>query len=204
MNRQQHWEAVYESKSEREVSWYQPHLEKSLRLIQDCGVGTAGSLIDVGGGASTLVDDLLDAGFLQVTVLDVSGSAIEGVRSRLGSRASSVNWITGDVLTVDLPTAHYDLWHDRAVFHFLTSEDDRATYVRRLTESLRPQGQLVIATFGPDGPTQCSGLDVVRYTAESLGDELGPEFHLVSTEVELHRTPWGATQSFTYCRFQRQ
>ena len=204
MNRQRHWEAVYGSKSGNEVSWYQPHLERSLQLIQDCDIGIAGSLIDVGGGVSTLVDDLLDEGFLQVSVLDVSESAIEGVCSRLGSRASSVNWITGDVLTVDLPTAHYDLWHDRAVFHFLTSEDDRATYVRRLRESLRPQGQLVIATFGPDGPTQCSGLDVVRYSAESLCAELGPEYHLVSTEVELHRTPSGATQSFTYCRFRRQ
>jgi 2-polyprenyl-3-methyl-5-hydroxy-6-metoxy-1,4-benzoquinol methylase len=204
MNRQQHWQEVYGSKSATEVSWYRPHLERSLHLIQDCGVGTAGSLIDVGAGASTLVDDLLDAGFGQVTVLDVSESAIEGVRSRLGSRAASVNWIVGDVLTVDLPADHYDLWHDRAVFHFLTSEDDRTTYVRRLNESLRPQGQLVMATFGPDGPTQCSGLDVVRYSAESLGCELGPEFHLTATEVELHQTPWGSTQSFTYCRFQRQ
>jgi SAM-dependent methyltransferase len=161
-------------------------------------------LIDVGGGASTLVDDLLEAGFLHVTVLDVSRLAIESICSRLGSRASSVNWIIGDVLTADLPTAHYDLWHDRAVFHFLTSEDDRATYVRTLRESLRAQGQLIIATFGPDGPTHCSGLDVVRYSAESLRSELGSDFQLVATEVELHRTPSGAEQSFTYCRFQRR
>ena len=204
MNRQRHWEAVYRSKSEREVSWYQPHLERSLRLIQDCGVGPGGRLIDVGGGASALVDDLLEAGFLEVTVLDVSELALEGVCSRLGSRASSVNWIIGDVLTVDLPIAHYDLWHDRAVFHFLTSADDRATYVRRLRESLQAQGQLVIATFGPDGPTRCSGLDVVRYSAESLHSELGSGFQLVATEAELHRTPSGAKQSFIYCRFRRQ
>jgi 2-polyprenyl-3-methyl-5-hydroxy-6-metoxy-1,4-benzoquinol methylase len=161
-------------------------------------------LIDVGGGASTLVDDLLGAGFLEVTVLDVSKAAIEGVCARLGRRASSVNWIIGDVLTVELPTAHYDLWHDRAVFHFLTSEDERATYVRRLKEALQAQGQLVIATFGPDGPTQCSGLDVVRHSAESLHSELGPGFQLVATEAELHRTPSGAEQSFIYCRFRRQ
>jgi SAM-dependent methyltransferase len=204
MNRQGHWDAVYRSKSESEVSWYQPHLERSLRLIQNCGVGTGGRLIDVGGGASTLVDDLLEAGFLQITVLDVSELSLDGVRSRLGSRASSVNWIIGDVLTVDLPAAHYDLWHDRAVFHFLTSEDDRASYVRRLRESLRPHGQLVIATFGPDGPKQCSGLDVLRYSAESLRSELGSQFQLVATEAELHRTPSGGKQSFIYCRFRRQ
>ncbi len=204
MNRQQHWDAAYRSKSETEVSWYQPHLERSLRLIQDCGVGAGGRLIDAGGGASTLVDDLLEAGFLQVTVLDVSESAIEGVSSRLGSRASSVNWIIGDVLTVDLPTAHYDLWHDRAVFHFLTSKDERATYVQRLRDSLQARGQLVIATFGPDGPRQCSGLDVVRYSVESLQSELGSGLQLVATEAELHRTPSGAKQSFVYCRFRRR
>jgi SAM-dependent methyltransferase len=204
MNRQEHWEAVYEAKSATEVSWYQPHLERSLRLIRDCGVGSDGRLIDVGGGASTLVDDLLEAGLSEITVLDVSGSAIEGVRSRLGSRASSVNWITGDVLTADLPAAPYDLWHDRAVFHFLTSEDERAAYVQRLRDSLQARGQLVIATFGPDGPRQCSGLDVVRYSAESLQSVLGSEFRLAATEAELHRTPSGAEQSFLYCRFRRR
>jgi SAM-dependent methyltransferase len=204
MTRQRHWEDVYRAKSEREVSWYQPHLDRSLRLIQDCGVGTEARVIDVGGGASTFVDDLLAAGFQDVTVLDVSESAIKGVCSRLGGRASSVKWIVGDVLTADLPTAHYDVWHDRAVFHFLTSEDDRAAYVRRLNESLRPQGHVVMATFGPDGPTQCSGLDVVRYSAQSLGTELGSEFELVAGESELHRTPWGAEQSFMYGRFRKR
>jgi 2-polyprenyl-3-methyl-5-hydroxy-6-metoxy-1,4-benzoquinol methylase len=204
MNRQEHWLAVFQSKSEREVSWYQPRLERSLRLIRDCGVGAGGRVIDVGGGASTLVDDLLDAGPAEITVLDIAESAIGAARARLGSRASCVNWIVGDILTADLPPAHYDLWHDRAVFHFLTSKDERAAYVRKVEASLTAQGHVVIAAFDLSGPTRCSGLDVVRHSEASLRREFGSGFQLVVTESELHRTPSGAQQSFIYCRFRRR
>ncbi|MHC4218774.1 MAG: class I SAM-dependent methyltransferase [Planctomycetota bacterium] len=203
MSKSEHWDSVYGSKADTEMSWYQPHLETSLRLIRDCGVPAGGSVIDVGSGASTLVDDLLDAGSTEVTVLDVSQAAIDGARARLGSRATSVSWIVGDILSTGLPAARYDLWHDRAVFHFLTSEDERARYVRTLRAALKGQGHLVIATFGPAGPTRCSGLDVARHSAESLSGALGSEFELVAAEPELHRTPSGTEQSFLYCRFRR-
>lgn len=204
MNRRKHWESVYQSKREAELGWYKRHLDISLGLIRESGVGMDARLIDVGGGASTLVDDLLETGFANVSVLDVSEAAIKAAESRLGSRAQGVNWIHADITSAALPTDYYDLWHDRAVFHFLTSEEDRALYVQKLRSSLRGDGHVVIGSFSLSGPRKCSGLRVVRYSSESLQGELGTdEFDLVTTEEELHRTPSGVVQHYIYCRFRR-
>lgn len=204
MNRREHWDSIYRSKSETQLSWYQPHAERSLRFIRDTGVENDARVVDVGGGASTLVDDLLDAEFSNVSVLDVSEVAIQAAQSRLGPRARRVTWILADIISAALPGAWYDVWHDRAVFHFLTSESDRALYVQKLKASLKPDGHVVIATFGLAGPQECSGLEVVRYSPESLQLELGiDEFELAAAEEEIHRTPLGMSQCYIYCRFRR-
>ena len=183
MNRREHWESTYKSKPETELGWYKAHLERSLRLIQATGVGSVARLIDVGGGASTLVDDLLDTGFKDLSVLDISEAAINAAKSRLGSRGQGVNWIISDIIDATLPTAHYDVWHDRAVFHFLTSAEDRARYVEKLKRSLKPEGHVLIAAFSPSGPKKCSGLHVLRHSSESLRSEFGgDEFELLTTE----------------------
>jgi len=197
-DRQQHWESVYRSKSADEVSWFQPHAASSLRLITGCA-DTEANIIDVGGGASVLVDDLIDAGYRNLTVLDLAESALATSRARLGARTQDVQWIAGDVTRVDLPATHYDVWHDRAVFHFLTDPDDRARYVTQVLKSVKPGGHVIVATFGPGGPLQCSGLDVVRYAPESLHAEFGAPFHLLGHETEIHHTPAGKEQEFVYC-----
>jgi SAM-dependent methyltransferase len=199
MPTREHWESVYERKDPRQVSWYRPHLEQSLRLIEGAGLAKDAALIDVGGGASTLVDDLLERGYRDLTVLDVSARAIASAKSRLGARAADVHWLVADITEVDLRPAAYSFWHDRAVFHFLREETDRRRYVAAMRRSLIPGGHVLIATFGPEGPTQCSGLDVVRYSPADLMWELGDAFEEVETVSELHATPSGATQQFTYC-----
>jgi SAM-dependent methyltransferase len=156
-------------------------------------------VIDVGGGASTLVDDLLDAGYRDLTVLDLSAAALRAARGRLGERADLVDWIEGDVTEVELPEARFDVWHDRAVFHFLTEEDQRARYVEAARRSVRPGGHVIVAAFGPGGPARCSGLPVVRYSPDRLHDEFGSPFALVEHASETHRTPWGSAQEFIYC-----
>ena len=196
-----HWEQVYSSKDPTEVSWYQEHAASSLTQIQRSGLPRQGAIIDVGGGASTLVDDLLERGFVDLSVLDVAGTALAAARARQGPRATQVRWIEGDVLTAELPPV--DLWHDRAVLHFLTDPQDRSHYVHQLESSLRPAGHVILATFAPDGPQRCSGLPVMRYSADDLADLLGPRFELVETEREEHRTPLGTVQAFTYTRFVR-
>ncbi|HYA18453.1 MAG TPA: class I SAM-dependent methyltransferase [Bryobacteraceae bacterium] len=199
MDRQEHWEHVYGTKAPHQVSWYRPHLEISLSLIERAAPGRSARIIDVGGGASTLVDDLIARGYRDVTVLDISRKAIDVARARLGAAADSVAWIAGDALTVALPSHFYDVWHDRAVFHFLTNPADRAAYVRRVRESVKRGGHVIIGTFGPEGPEKCSGLDVKRYDAETLHGEFGPSFTLVDRLQEVHQTPFGATQQFVYC-----
>jgi SAM-dependent methyltransferase len=194
-----HWESVYERKAPHQVSWYRPHLEQSLRLIDRAGVDRNAALIDVGGGASTLVDDLLERGYHNLTVLDVSARAIDSAKARLGERAAGVSWLVADITEIALPPAAYDLWHDRAVFHFLREEDDRRRYVKAIQGSVRPGGHVVLGTFGPEGPTQCSGLDVVRYSPADLMAALGDAFQLVEALSEIHSTPSGAAQQFTYC-----
>jgi SAM-dependent methyltransferase len=198
-----HWDDVYRRKGARDVSWYQPSLRVSLDLIGRIGLPPSSAVIDVGGGASTLVDDLLDRGFRDLTVLDLSQVALDGARERLGAKADAVRWIAGDVTEVALPPSRFDLWHDRAVFHFLVDPDARARYVRAALGALRPGGHILVATFGLEGPTRCSGLDVVRYSPETLHAEFGARFEPVLHVEEVHRTPTGVEQEFVYCYCRR-
>jgi len=199
MNLTEHWERVYATKRSDQVSWYRPHLDVSLRLIADAASTGRARIIDVGGGESTLVDDLLERGHDDVTVLDLSATAIEVARRRLGPNADHVRWLHGDATTCLLRRNAYDVWHDRAVFHFLTEPRDRAAYVRQVARAVRRGGHVIVATFGPAGPTKCSGLDVVRYDADALHGEFGARFELVEHVEEAHRTPWGSVQQFVYC-----
>lgn len=199
MQTQDHWDTVYKTKDAQAVSWYQEHAEESLQLIRATGVPLTGNLIDVGGGASTLVDDLLQHGYANLTVLDISPEALEVTRQRLQESGRRVTWIAGDVTQVDLPTQHYDLWHDRAVFHFLTDEADRRAYVAQVLRSVKPGGHVIVATFAEDGPTQCSGLPVVRYSPTELHAQFGGGFELVHHDRESHMTPFGKIQNFIYC-----
>ncbi len=199
MTTKAHWDGVYQTKAVDEVSWYRPHLDVSLTLIERATSNSGGAVVDVGGGEATLVDDLVTRGYGDVTVLDISPAAIEVAKRRLGFSAASVHWIIGDITAVELEAARYDVWHDRAVFHFLTSADDRAAYVRQVTRAVKLGGHVIVATFGPDGPEKCSGLDVVRYDAENRHGQFGPTFRLLDSVTELHETPWGAAQQFMYC-----
>jgi len=199
MGSREHWEAVYGQKGPEQVSWYQAHLERSLRFIEAAHLAGDAAIIDVGGGTSTLVDDLLARGYLNLSVLDISAKAIDVAKARLGAMASRVRWIAGDVTEVDLPPAAYDFWHDRAVFHFLRGERERRRYVAAVHRSVKPGGHVLVATFGPKGPERCSGLEVQRYGADQLHAEFGPGFQQVGALTEMHTTPWGAEQQFVYC-----
>lgn len=203
MNRKDHWEQVYQTKAPDDVSWFQTQPAISLKLIESSGVGKDAGIIDVGGGSSVLVDFLLDAGFSKLAVLDISAAALEHARQRLGRRASSVEWCETDVTTFN-PPHRFGLWHDRAVFHFLTDKADRQKYVETLKRTLTPGGHVVIATFAIDGPQKCSGLDVARYDAPSICAELGAEFQVVEQASETHTTPWQTEQKFGYFRFARK
>ncbi|NIM50884.1 MAG: methyltransferase domain-containing protein [Gemmatimonadales bacterium] len=202
MTTKSHWERVYAAKSPWEVSWYQLHPTLSLRLIEMCELGPEAGIIDVGGGTSNLVDELLARGFADLALLDISERALDQNRARLGPKAQNVEWIAADVTAFE-PPRRWHLWHDRAVFHFLTEAEDRAGYRRALNEAVLADGFVIVATFGLKGPKRCSGLDVVRYSAKSLAAELGPEYELVQAQDEAHKTPSGKTQAFTYCLFRR-
>ncbi|MBL0161891.1 MAG: class I SAM-dependent methyltransferase [Bryobacterales bacterium] len=199
MDAQAHWERIYTQKAPDQVSWYRPHLETSIALIQQANPSRTASIIDVGGGESTLVDDLLAQAYSDVTVLDISQAAIDANRRRLGPAAENVRWLAADITQLSLEPAAYDVWHDRAVFHFLTAQQDRAAYVRQVLRAVRPGGHVIVSTFGPEGPTKCSGLDVVRYDAPSLHGAFGPHFRLIESKKELHDTPFGTVQQFLYC-----
>ncbi|MBV8657673.1 MAG: class I SAM-dependent methyltransferase [Burkholderiales bacterium] len=199
MANRQHWETVYQTKSADEVSWYRPHLEVSLALIGKAAPARDAAIIDVGGGESTLVDDLLAAGYRNLSVLDISQAALDVTQARLGPQAGQVTWMAGDITEVVLPAAQYDVWHDRAVFHFLTEPAQRAAYVAQVRRAVKPGGHVVIATFGPEGPQKCSGLDVVRYDATTLPAQFGAHFALQESTTERHETPWGSAQQFVYC-----
>lgn len=193
-----HWERIYGSKAPDQLSWYRPHLERSLSLIERA-VGTrSAAIIDVGGGESTLVDDLLARGYQNLTVLDISQTAIDVTQDRLGKAAERVHWITADVAKAELASS-YDVWHDRAVFHFLTSAEQRLAYIRTVAQAVKRGGHVIVATFGSQGPTKCSGLEVMRYDADSLHDQFGTRFRLVDSFEELHQTPFGTDQQFLYC-----
>lgn len=205
MNSKAHWEAVYESRAPAEQSWYQSEPTRSLELLEQLGLAPASAIIDVGGGASTLVDALLERGVGSITVLDISGAALAHTKARLGARATSVQWIEGDITKVDLgASASYDFWHDRAVFHFLIESGDRRRYVAAAARALRPGGAALVATFAPHGPARCSGLEVVRYDSELLAREFGREFSLERSMDELHHTPSGGEQAFTYNVMRRR
>jgi SAM-dependent methyltransferase len=202
MNRQQHWDTVYTTKGERDVSWFETFPAVSIELIEDAGLTREMCVLDVGGGDSRLVDLLMARGLTCVAVLDVARAALERAQARLGEKASGVKWIEADV-TGDWSWKPVDIWHDRAVFHFLTAADDREKYKERLHATLKPGGSAIIATFAPEGPEKCSGLPVARYSPESLVLELGNGFALVDSRPHLHTTPWGATQAFQYSRLKR-
>lgn len=200
----QHWEQVYATKRPDAVSWHQQHAAVSLAMVRQSGIALAGSIIDVGGGASVLADDLLDAGFRNLHVLDISGAALAAARKRLGpERSSRVQWIESDISASSLPAHAFDLWHDRAVFHFLVEAEQRARYLAAATRAIRPGGHLIIATFAEDGPVRCSGLPVVRYRPQELQGEFGGMFMLLRHERETHVTPSGALQQFLYCHFKK-
>ncbi len=199
MQAKAHWEKVYATRAATEVSWFQPHAERSLALIGDAGIPPTARIIDVGGGASTLVDDLLEAGYRDVTVLDLSANALAVARARLGPRAHGVRWLEANVLEAALPRHGYDLWHDRAVFHFLTHAADRHAYVQLVLHAVRPGGLVIVATFAPDGPERCSGLPVMRYDPQGLHAEFGTPFTLLTHASEAHQTPAGRVQRFIYC-----
>jgi len=194
-----HWERIYRTKAPEAVSWYRSHLETSLALIERAVDRTSASIIDVGGGESTLVDDLLARGYENITILDISQTAIDATQKRLGSVAEQVRWLVADITQVELESSTYDVWHDRAVFHFLTEPEQRMAYIRQVVRAVKPGGHVIVSTFGPEGPTKCSGLEVVRYDAESLHDEFGARFRLEESFKELHQTPFGTTQQFLYC-----
>lgn len=203
MQPKEHWENVYTARQPDEVSWYQPRPERSLQLIRDTDASPDAAIIDVGGGASTLIDHLLDLGFGNVTVLDLSAEALGVARQRLGERAAGVQWLEADITDAALPAQAYDVWHDRAVLHFLTQATDRQAYVRQLEHALKPGGHVIIATFAEDGPTRCSGLPVRRYGPDDLQAELGSRFTLIDSQREGHATPSGTIQQFMYCRLRK-
>jgi SAM-dependent methyltransferase len=194
-----HWNRLYAEKASTELSWYQPVLARSLELMREAGIEKNAAIIDVGGGDSTLVDELLALGFANVTVLDLSNAALERARARLGDLARSVTWLVANVLDAGLPPASIDLWHDRAVFHFLNDVTERDAYVQTVRRVVRPGGHVIVATFAEDGPATCSGLPVQRYSAARLHSTFGEEFRLVGSQRETHHTPSGRDQSFVYC-----
>jgi 2-polyprenyl-3-methyl-5-hydroxy-6-metoxy-1,4-benzoquinol methylase len=194
-----HWDKIYTTKAPEALSWYRAHLDTSLTLIERAASARSASIIDVGGGESTLVDDLLRRGYRDLTVLDLSQTAIDVSRKRLGSDAKRVHWLVADIAEVHLQPGAYDLWHDRAVFHFLTTATQRVAYVRQVAHAVKRGGHVIVSTFGSHGPTKCSGLKVMRYDAGSLHGEFGARFHLVKSSKEVHHTPFGTTQQFLYC-----
>ena len=202
-DRSSHWDKVYATKGEAEVSWFQDSPSTSLAMIRAAAADGNAAIIDVGGGASRLVDALLQDGYRDLTILDLAANALDAAKTRLGQASSAVDWIVADA-TIWRPARTYDVWHDRAAFHFLTDQHDRDAYVERLRSAIAPGGQIIIATFAPDGPEKCSGLPVQRHDSASLAAELGPDFELVETRSETHHTPWSSAQAFQFNRFRRQ
>jgi len=202
VSRQAHWENVYATKNENAVSWFQEKPDISLDLIRSTGVDASAAIIDIGGGASRLVDALINAGFNAITVLDLSEKALATSKARLGARGTQVQWVVADVTTWE-PAQTYDVWHDRAALHFLTDPKDRTAYAERVLKAVRRGGHVIIGTFAPDGPERCSGLPVIRHDAATLGELLGHSFELVESKRHDHQTPAGATQRFQFSRFQR-
>lgn len=198
MDVKEHWETVYNSKLAKDLSWYAPHLETSLNRIHQASLDKSSAIIDIGGGESTLVDDLISEGYRNISVLDISQRAIDVAMNRLGKSADKVHWYCADITQVTLPQNYFDIWHDRAAFHFLTEQADRLKYMEQVKSSLKQGGHMIMATFGIEGPEKCSGLDVVRYNSESLHDLLGSAFKLIQSSTEFHQTPAEINQQFQY------
>lgn len=202
-NQKSHWENIYKTKSVKDMSWYEPHLNKSLDFILELGLSKDSKIIDIGGGASTLPDDLLANGFKNITVLDISEEALKVSKDRLADKANSINWLEADVAGALLKPSYYDVWHDRAMFHFLTKPEDRKKYVNNLGKALKPGGYALMATFGSNGPLKCSGLEIVRYSPERIAEGLGDIFKQEKCIIETHKTPFNTTQEFLYCLFRK-
>lgn len=200
----EHWEQVYSTRAENSVSWFQEHARQSVELIGSTRVPKSAKIIDVGGGASTLVDDLIAEGYQHITVLDLSEAALGASRTRLAERASGASWLAGDITKIDLPLHEFDVWHDRAVFHFLTTREEREAYVHAVLRAVKPGGHVIVATFAEDGPEKCSGLPVMRYSADGLHAEFGSPFTLLQQEHEEHHTPFGTVQKFIYCLCRKE
>ncbi|WP_019612532.1 class I SAM-dependent methyltransferase [Thioalkalivibrio sp. AKL7] len=203
MSTKPHWEDVYQTRATDAVGWYQAEARTSRALIRAVASAPDAAIVDIGGGASVLVDELLAEGYRNLTVLDLSGAALEKARERVGECAAAVAWQEADVLEHAFPEAALDVWHDRAVFHFLTHPDQRAQYARQMQHALRPGGHIVIGTFALDGPEKCSGLPVQRHSPETLQDAFGPDFALVKSQREVHVTPGETEQSFNWCVFRK-
>jgi ubiquinone/menaquinone biosynthesis C-methylase UbiE len=204
MTKADHWDDIYQRKAEDELSWHRDHLEQSLSFIAAANLQKNDAIIDVGGGTSSLVDDLVAFGYSDLTVLDLSAAALDVVKQRLGPAGHSVHWIADDVTTVKLPKQHFRFWHDRAVFHFLRNQDQRQRYVDAVAHAVQPGGHVLIATFSTDGPVQCSGLEVERYDEHTLHGQFGDGFVKVRSVLESHVTPWGKSQEFLYCHCLRK
>ena len=194
-----HWESVYKHKDPTNVSWYQKHPKISLEMIERTGVNKDAEIIDVGGGTSTLIDDLILNGYENVTVLDIADVAVRLTKTRIGNNTTLAKFITADITDVQLPPFYFDVWHDRAVFHFLTNPLDRKKYVEVVLNSVKPGGHVIVATFGPDGPDHCSGLEIIKYSPDALHDEFGKNFDLLHHITEEHATPFRTQQQFIYC-----
>ncbi len=204
MQNKEHWETVYSTKAPDAVSWFQERAETSLDFMKKLNLEKNASIIDVGGGASTLVDDLLINGYLALSVLDLSGAALETAKKRIGSNSVNIQWFEADITEIRFPKHQFEVWHDRAVFHFLTKSEEREAYIENILHSVKPNGHIIISTFAEDGPTQCSGLPVMRYSAETLQAEFGENFLLKEQLKENHSTPFGTTQKFVFCHFVKK
>jgi len=199
MNSHEHWKTIYTEKDSKKVSWFQEHADTSLRIIQQNENDKNARIIDIGAGASPLVDQLLLAGYNKLEVLDISAEALAITQARLGDDQDNIVWHNANILEAELPSNHYNVWHDRAVFHFLINEEDRMRYVEQVCHALKPNGKVIISTFGPDGPLKCSGLPIIRYDHDSLHGEFGASFKLIEHGQEDHLTPDGSVQKFIYC-----
>ena len=202
LERKKHWGDVYQEKSSSDLSWYQKEPKLSLELIRSTNVANKDAIIDVGGGTSVLVDYLVKECFTNLTVLDISENAIARAKKRLGDSAKSIEWIVSDITQFDAPQK-FSLWHDRALFHFLTDQSDREIYVKTLKNALKPEGHLIIATFAIGGPEKCSGLEIVQYDTEKMIAELGDNFKLIEERKEVHITPANKEQKFNFFLFRR-
>lgn len=203
LDRKTHWEGIYATKAPEDVSWFQPVPSTSLSFLEQANVPLTAKIIDIGGGDSLFADHLLDAGYTNVTVLDISGKAIERAQQRLGEKAAAVTWIVSDA-AVFRPTETYDFWHDRAAFHFMTKEQDIANYCDVLSRGVKPGGVFVVGTFAENGPEKCSGISVKRYSEASLTAQFSRDFKKTHCTYVDHRTPFGTTQSFVFCSFTRK